>query len=193
MSADQIGFLDPTLLESLNDGPVLDGGIGTQLAHVAQYDRFGARIRLAQEVVQRGLHARGVGVVAVRDQRVECGLPLLRPVVVRIVALDGRDDLGTSDPEIKADRYGGRDVAAVVVSDQTRADGQTVPSRFDEGFCSDRLGRRVGNSPQSGARFDHRFQTVAVVQPKGGPSACNQRVEQLALAPHDALFTAEAL
>lgn len=44
MSADQIGFLDPALLESLDDGPVLDGGIGTQLAHVAQYDRFGARI-----------------------------------------------------------------------------------------------------------------------------------------------------
>ena len=119
-------------------------------------------------------------------------MPLLRPVVVRIVALDGRDDLGASDPEIKADRYGGRDVAAVVVSDQTRADGQTVPSRFDEGFCSDRLGRRVGNSPQSGARFDHRFQTVAVVQPKGGPSACNQEVEQLALAPHHALDAPEA-
>ena len=91
-----------------------------QLVHVAEDDGAGAIQRLdVEEVVQRRMHARGVGIVGIRDDLVATGGgDELGAAVAGGVAGEGFVDTLGSYVEVKSDGDRCKSVSEVVVPDE---------------------------------------------------------------------------
>ena len=126
-SADKLEFfahedgLDGGVGKAVGDGLMFVGAFDSQFAHAAE---DGHLVGHGQgfEVVERHLHARGIGVVAVEEERVAGGLFVLRAFVRGLVLLDGLLDVPRLHAEMQPHGHGGHAVVKVIVAQQVGAD-----------------------------------------------------------------------
>ena len=113
--------LDGRTIQAVGKGFVFAGAFGSQFAHAAQDGHFVGHGQ-GLEVVERHFHAGGVGVVAVEEEGVACGLFVLRAAVGGLVLLDGLLYVPGLYVEEEACGDGGHAVVEVVVAQEVGAD-----------------------------------------------------------------------
>ena len=96
--------------------------VGTQFAHIAQYDRLGGEIR-GQEIVECGSHAGGVGIIGIDNEGIAGGAHQLRTAVAGLIFGKRPGYVGRSNPEIGRDSGSGQSIGEVITADELRIDG----------------------------------------------------------------------
>ena len=117
--------VDAVCLADFHDFAVLFFADVSQFEHVAENGLF-VGVREADQVVEGGGHAGGVGIVVVGDDGVASRGGDLRPVVGRDIVGDGAGGIFFADAEVLAYRNCTQDVAQVVVACEMRAEGDGV-------------------------------------------------------------------
>ncbi len=122
--------LDGGVGKAVGDGLMFVGTFGSQFAHTAEDGHLVGHGQCF-EVVERHLHARGVGVVAVEEEGVAGGLFVLRAFVRGFVLLDGLLDVPRFHAEENPHGHGGHAVVKVIVAQQVGADVVNVVTNLE--------------------------------------------------------------
>ena len=150
-----------------------------QFEHVAQHGDLAPGRLLGEEIGQRRLHARRIGIVTIHDQRVAGRAEPLRAVVIGHISGHGIADALLVDPEIAAHGHRRRHVEAV-----------ERPFEPMFGTVGDR--RIVELHSQIAPFGGHLHQHLVVAAHERAAAAGSQIVVQLALAAPHAVDTSEA-
>lgn len=180
-----------------------------QLVHVAEDDGAGAIQRLnVEEVVQRRVHARGVGIVGIRDDLVATGGgDELGAAVTGGVAGEGFVDTLGSYVEVKSDGDRCKSVSEVVVPDEVSLYGTLLDAKGGAGpgeVKEELIARAWGSLPDDtclgiGAvvdtidTFAHLLERLVFGTEEDDTLACAEAIIELALSATYPFDGAEAL
>lgn len=119
--ADEDRLTEPARLDEVEEATVLGIGLGTQLTHAAEHDDLVVGMHVG-EAAYGGLHAGGVGIVAVEQELVAGGGFELRTVVGRGVLLESLLDVEKFNLEETSDGEGGKGVGEIVAAEEVGGD-----------------------------------------------------------------------